>query len=321
MNTVWVLPAVERLRVAFVGYGEVGGILARALVLRGVAAVWAYDVRLDAADGGTELRRRAERDGVLLQPTAGAAVAGAHLVVSAVTASNTRAAVDSVAPSLEPGAYLLDVNSASPRTKAACGARIAADGGRYVESAVMTAVPPYGIKVPMLLGGPHAAGLAPLLGELGFAAKVASDTFGVASAIKMCRSVVIKGMEALLIESFVTARRYGVEDEVLGSLAETFPGLDWQRNGDYFFNRVIEHGKRRAEEMREAAATVREAGLTPYMASAIAERQQWMADLAGAAAFAGLAEDAHWYDAADRIPAANPAAATTQGTPSDDLAA
>lgn len=306
MNAVAALPPVERLRVAFVGYGEVGSILARTLVVRGVAAVTAYDIRLDARDGGADLRRRAQRDRVSLQPTAAAAVADTHLVVSAVTASNTRAAVDSVAPALPAGAYLLDVNSASPRTKAACGERIAAGGGRYVESAVMTAVPPYGIKVPMLLGGPHAAGLAPLLGELGFAAKVASDVFGVASAIKMCRSVVIKGMEALLLESFVTARRYGVEGEVLASLAETFPGLDWQRNGDYFFSRVIEHGKRRAEEMREAAATVREAGLTPYMASAIAERQQWMADLAAAATFADLAKDAHWSDAADRIPKATP---------------
>ena len=220
------------------------------------------------ADPG--LLARAQRDGVRLCATAADAVAGVHLVVSAVTASQTRAAAASVVPALPRGAYLLDVNSASPRTKAACGALVAAGGGRYVESAVMTSVPPHGIRVPMLLGGPDAAALAPTLTALGFAADVASDTFGVASAIKMCRSVIIKGMEALALESFVAARRYGVEDAVLASLVETFPGLDWPRQGDYFFSRVRQHGQRRAEEMREAAATMREAGLEPLMAAAIA---------------------------------------------------
>ena len=193
---------------------------------------------------------------------------------------------------------------------------IAAAGGRYVESAVMTSVPPYGIKVPMLLGGRAAAGLAPALADLGFAVKVASEELGVASAIKMCRSVIVKGMEAIVIESFLAARRYGVEDEVLASLAETFPGLDWERNGDYFFSRVIQHGQRRAEEMREAAATVREVGLTPFMAGAIADRQQWVADLAKAATFAGSGKEEPWRAQADRIPRPQKASAAA----GDDVA-
>src|SRR5256885_15626817 len=102
-----------------------------------------------------------------------------------------------------------------------------------------------------------------MLVELGFDAKVASQELGVASAIKMCRSVMIKGLEALVIESYTTARAYGVEDYVLPTLQETFPSIDWQKQGAYFFSRVVEHGKRRAEEMREAANTVREAGVDP----------------------------------------------------------
>ena len=88
----------------------------------------------------------------------------------------------------------------------------------------MTSVPPHGIRTPMLLGGPHARAAAPVLAALGFAVTPVSDEYGVASAIKMCRSVIVKGMEAIVIESFLTARRYGVEREVLASLAETFPG-------------------------------------------------------------------------------------------------
>jgi 3-hydroxyisobutyrate dehydrogenase-like beta-hydroxyacid dehydrogenase len=170
-----------------------------------------------------------------------------------------------------------------------------------VEAGVMTSVPPYGIRVPMLLGGLQAAPLAALLTDWGMDAKAVSEQLGVASAIKMCRSVMIKGLEALVIESYATARRYGVEDHVLPTLQETFPSIDWQRQGAYFFSRVVQHGKRRAEEMREAANTVQEAGFEPLMAQAIADKQQWVADQARDGIFEGLAKDAPWQDYADRL--------------------
>ncbi|MFO1413700.1 MAG: DUF1932 domain-containing protein [Burkholderiales bacterium] len=295
------LPPAADLRVAIIGYGEVGGIFGHGLRARGVAAIGAYDVKLPDAAASAAMRQKAERDQVRLAASAAAAVADADLVICAVTASNTRAAAQSVAGALRRGAFYVDLNSASPRTKADCGRVIAGGGGRYVESAVMTSVPPYGIKVPMLLGGPDAAALAPTLADLGCQVEVASTELGVASAIKMCRSVIVKGMEAIVIESFTAARRYGVEQQVLASLKETFPGMDWEKNGDYFFSRVIQHGKRRAEEMREAAATVREVGLDPFMAGAIADRQQWVADLAQAATFGEPAKEP-WRAQVDRIP-------------------
>ena len=135
---------------------------------------------------------------------------------------------------------------------------------------------------------------------------MASEKLGVASATKMCRSVMIKGLEAMVIESFTTARAYGVEDAVLASLKETFPGIDWEKQASYFFQRVIEHGRRRSEEVREVAETVREAGLTPWSASGTAERQVWMADLADAGLFGAkgtteFARSADWRVEADRI--------------------
>jgi 3-hydroxyisobutyrate dehydrogenase-like beta-hydroxyacid dehydrogenase len=111
----------------------------------------------------------------------------------------------------------------------------------------------------------------------------------------------IKGLEALVIESYATARQYGVEEHVLPTLQETYPGIDWSRQGAYYFSRVVQHGKRRAEEMREAANTVREAGFEPFMASAIADKQQWVADCAQAGVFEGLPRDARWEDYADRL--------------------
>jgi 3-hydroxyisobutyrate dehydrogenase-like beta-hydroxyacid dehydrogenase len=142
--------------------------------------------------------------------------------------------------------------------------------------------------------------------ELGFDAKVASEELGVASAVKMCRSVMIKGFEAMVIECFTTARAYGVEDAVLASLAETFPGINWEKQGAYFFQRVIEHGRRRSEEVREVAETVREIGLTPWSAQGTAERQAWVADLAdeglfGAKGTKEFSRSPDWRTEADRI--------------------
>jgi len=135
----------------------------------------------------------------------------------------------------------------------------------------------------------------------GMNATVAAEEIGTASAIKMCRSIMIKGLEAIVVESFTTARRYGVEDHVLASLHETFPTLDWEQQGAYLFSRVAQHGKRRAEEMREVAVTVREAGLEPHMAAATAERQDWVAGLKSAAGLGDFAKDATWREYAARL--------------------
>ncbi|MDE2145396.1 MAG: NAD(P)-dependent oxidoreductase [Burkholderiales bacterium] len=290
------------MRIALIGYGEVGRILAEDLRAH---ALTAFDTKLDS-EAGRPLRAHAAQHGVALAATHAQAVAGAELVVSAVTASQAVAVAQACAPALAPGACFLDFNSASPGAKTRAAGVVDGAGGRYVEGAVMTSVPPHRIRVPLLLGGPHAAALAPVLAALGFAPKVASAQLGVASATKMCRSVMIKGLEAMVIESLASARHYGVEDAVLASLAETFPGIDWEPQAAYFFQRVIEHGRRRSEEVREVAQTVREAGLEPWSAAGTAQRQAWMADLADAGVFGprggpGFARSADWRTEADRL--------------------
>ena len=292
------------LAFAIIGCGEVGRILAEDLRAQGVA-VAAYDLKLADARGDA-MRAHAQQHGVVLAAGHADAVRGADIVVSAVTASQAVAVAVACAPGLKPGAFFLDFNSASPGAKIRAAGVVNAAGGRYVEGAVMTSVPPYRIKVPLLLGGPDAVALEPLLNARGFAAKVASAKLGVASATKMCRSVMIKGLEAMVIESFTTARHYGVEDAVVASLYETFPGIDWEKQAAYFFQRVIEHGRRRSEEVREVAETVREAGLVPHSASGTAERQAWVADLGDAGLFGergtpGFARSADWRTEADRI--------------------
>jgi 3-hydroxyisobutyrate dehydrogenase-like beta-hydroxyacid dehydrogenase len=299
-----VIAAPHTWQIGLVGYGEVGRILAEDLRQQGMA-VSAYDTKFGSA-GGVALQTHAAAGGVALCASHAELAARCDFIVCAVTASQTLAAAEACAASIKHGAFFLDFNSASPHAKISAANAISAHGGRYVEGAVMTSVPPYRIKVPLLLGGPEARHLEPLLNALGFAAKLASETLGVASATKMCRSVVIKGLEAMLIESFTTARAYGVEDAVLASLAETFPSIDWEKQGAYFFQRVIEHGRRRSEELREVAQTVREIGLAPWSANATGERQAWMADLADAGLFGDKSTDTfarspNWRTEADRL--------------------
>ncbi len=291
------------MSVALIGYGEVGRILAEDLRARGVV-VSAYDLKLDT--DGQALREHAARHGVMLAGTHQLAAHGAALVISAVTASQTLAAAQTTAPGLLPGAFFLDFNSASPGAKIRAAGIVNGAGGRYVEGAVMTSVPPYRIRVPLLLGGPDAGALLPHLQELGFAPRLADERLGIASATKMSRSVMIKGLEAMVIESFTTARHYGVEEALIASLRETFPGIDWEKQAAYFFQRVIEHGRRRSEEVQEVARTVQEAGLTPWSASGTAQRQAWVADLADAGVFGdraspSFARSADWRVEADRI--------------------
>ncbi|HYD76347.1 NAD(P)-dependent oxidoreductase [Ramlibacter sp.] len=294
-------------RIGLVGYGEVGKIFSAGLKGQpGVVQAGAWDLKFAQPGTRDAELAHAREVGVVAHDSMQALCQASDLVISAVTASSTLAVAQEAAPHLRPGAVFLDLNSASPGTKQQAAALVDARGAHYVEAGVMTSVPPYGIRVPMLLGGAKAAELAQLLTAWGMDAKAVSEQLGVASAIKMCRSVMIKGLEALVIESYTTARQYGVEEHVLPTLAETFPGIDWPRQGAYFFSRVAQHGKRRAEEMRESANTVKEAGFPPLMAAAIADKQQWVADQAAAGVFQGIGKDAPWQAYADRLIAACP---------------
>ncbi|WP_291415723.1 NAD(P)-dependent oxidoreductase [Actinophytocola sp.] len=244
--------------VALIGLGEVGTVLAEEL--GPVAEVRPWDIAVETP-----------------YASAAEAVHRADLVISAVTAASTLAAAES-ATALAKDAWFLDVNSASPSQKQAAAAVIERAGGRYVEAAVMSPIEPKRLAAPMLLGGPHAAAFAEYAEPLGFAGlEPYADTVGPAAATKLCRSVVIKGVESLLTESMLTARAWGVEERVLGSLSDLLPAQDWTALAEYMISRSVRHGTRRAEELREAARTVAEAGVDPLMAEAIARRQDWTA--------------------------------------------
>jgi 3-hydroxyisobutyrate dehydrogenase-like beta-hydroxyacid dehydrogenase len=289
------------LKIGLVGYGEVGKILSRALREKGLAWVGAWDILFPNSAQGAAMKAHAREDRVEACGSLADLLERADVVISAVTAANALDVAKEAALSIRSATFFLDLNSASPTTKAKAAKLVDGAGAHYVEAGVMASVPPYGLAVPMLLGGSRAAELAEKLVPLGFDMTVVDERIGVASAIKMCRSIFIKGLEAIVIESYTTARRYGVEPHVLASLAETYPGIDWEQQGSYLFSRVAHHGARRAEEMREAAITVREAGFEPLMSAATAAKQAWVAGLARGGRFRDLAALPSWRDYADNI--------------------
>jgi 3-hydroxyisobutyrate dehydrogenase-like beta-hydroxyacid dehydrogenase len=207
------------------------------------------------------------------------AVATADLVVSLVTADQAVVAAEAAAPHVAGGALYVDGNSCSPQRKRAAAERIEAAGGRYVDMAIMAPVHPLRQRVPVLLSGPHAKAALARLESLGMRPVIAGPEIGQASTIKMMRSIMVKGFEALTAECMLAARRAGVEEAVLASLQASDPEIDWPTKAAYYLERMMVHGRRRAAEMREVAQTVADLGLPDRLSSAIAAWQEEIGNL------------------------------------------
>jgi len=266
---------------AFIGFGEVGKRFARDLIANDGVCIAAYDIIANDPDRRPALEEAARTIGVTCSASAESACRGADIVISAVTADKTEAVAADTARYLTAGQIYLDVNSASPSTKKRAAAAVNASGASYVEAAVMAAVLQPGIRVPILAGGPAAEAAAERLNKLGMNITPVASEYGRASAIKLSRSIMIKGIEALIVDCARASRHWGVEREVYGSLGQTFPSIVWSELADAMAERVGKHGVRRAAEMREAADMLAEMGLEPGLARAVADAQERGVRLAG----------------------------------------
>jgi 3-hydroxyisobutyrate dehydrogenase-like beta-hydroxyacid dehydrogenase len=261
-------------RIAIIGFGEVGGIFGKDFAKQGIE-VSVFDTLLDSKRHRQPMLAKARSCRVRAEDTLSDCLREAEVVISAVTASSALDVAREAGPLLGRAQIFLDINSVSPETKRRAASHVERNQAHFVEAAVMEAVPQQRLKVPMLLGGSHAAEAGERLRSLGMNATAFSDHIGVASAVKMCRSVMIKGLEALAVECLFAARQYGAEDAVLESLAATYPSLGWKDHlPDYLISRVAEHGRRRAAEMREVAQALNDVGVEPTMALATAQRQE-----------------------------------------------
>ena len=272
------------LKIGFVGFGEAGYHIGK-----GLDQPVAYDINANTPGLGERIRSRAKEAGTRLVETNAELAGSCEIILSTVSANQAAQAAEQNGPFLTARHIYADLNSISPGLKQIIARRIEATGARFVEVAMMAPVRPYGHRVPMLAGGEAAAEFAERMKPLGFSIEIAAREIGVASATKMFRSIIVKGMEALLTECVLGASRYGAESRVFASLAESFPGIDWPKLADYMIGRVVVHGERRAREMEEVAVTLRSIGVEPIMAEAIVRRMDWSAQLGLKQRFGGEA--------------------------------
>ena len=263
--------------VCFIGFGEAGQAFASGLREAGVSQMSAWDI-LFPEPAGEKLRAAAGEIGVRMGTSAQEAVSGADIVLAAVTAASSFDVAKSAIQYLRPDQFYLDINSVSAGRKQQT-AQAVNESVRYVDVAVMAPVHPARHKTPVLLAGPYAEALAPVLQALDMNVGIAGDKVGSAAAIKMVRSVMIKGLEALTTECFLAATRAGVEPQIFASLSKSFPGLDWPEMVEYNLERMANHGIRRAHEMEEVARTLHELGIEPHMTSGTITRQYEMGEL------------------------------------------
>jgi 3-hydroxyisobutyrate dehydrogenase-like beta-hydroxyacid dehydrogenase len=261
-------------RLAFIGFGEVGQTFAKGLSGKDGVAVAAYDLKFDDAQQRGGMIARAKALGVRVAADAADAAREAHVVISAVTAAAAGEVARAATGYLRPGQIFFDINSASPNTKRTAAEHVTACDADYVDGAVMAAVAGPGLKVSILAGGKAAAAAAEILNPLGMNLTPVAIEIGRASATKLSRSIVIKGLEAILVQCAAAARAWDVEADVIASLKATYPGIDWTRQVAYAAERVGTHGLRRAQEMREAGEMVADLGLDPVLARAIADVQE-----------------------------------------------
>ena len=262
--------------IAFIGFGEAGQAIAAGLREAGVETMSAWDILFPQA-AGEKLKQAAQAGGVRCANSAADTVRGVDLIISAVTAASSLER-RSRSRRILPARRIFSTSTGLARPQA--GHRKAPRRCRPLcrrrgTGADLSARH----ETPMLLAGPHAGAIAAALASLGMRVSIAGAETGGAAAIKMVRSVMIKGIEALTLECFLAASRAGVIDEVAASMKNNYPGLDWAKIVPYNLERMANHGERRAAEMEEVADTLRELGVEPLMTSATVKRQREMGQI------------------------------------------
>lgn len=271
--------------IALLGFGEAGSAIARGLCVEGgwrgshdegapkpgdnaPRRVIAIDTALDKDARGRALGKTARALDVAIEGHYGDALSEADLVISAVQGEFARDAAAATAPLLKKGAHFLDLCTITGKMSDEDRAEIESGGGRYIDVAVMGGFFKQGIKAPMLVAGQEAEAAVAWMNASGFVATLLGPKPGSASSVKMLRSVLVKGIEALGVEALVTARRQGILDEVLGCLGDA----DDMTLGGFITMLVqthVVHAHRRWEEMGLVARTLRETGVDPLMTEAI----------------------------------------------------
>ncbi len=259
--------------VCLIGFGEAGATFARAGDW--AAAAHIFDIKTDDPATRDAMLAAYADAGVTGAGSLDEALRDAGLLLSLVTADQALAVATAAARSIAPGALFCDLNSVAPQTKRAAAQAIEAAGGHYVDVAVMAPVDPARLAVPLLLSGAHSEAAQAKLRALGFTnSRIVGSDVGRACSIKMIRSVMVKGLEALTAECVLAAAQADVLDEVLASLDASEKAKPWDARADYNLDRMLVHGTRRAAEMEEVVRTLEDLGTGAAMTRGTVARQR-----------------------------------------------
>ncbi|MCE4225286.1 NAD(P)-dependent oxidoreductase [Methylobacterium sp. C25] len=279
------------LRLGLVGYGEIGSTLGRGLRAAGLQAVTAYDKYAFDGPYAALIQSRAQEVGVTLARSNEELAEAADMIVSVTPGSASLESAAAFAGCLDGRHSFVDLASATPTIKLGVAERLAA-GGALLGDGAIEGTPKSGHALPILVSGPSGERMRDALTPYGMQIRFVGDRLGTSSGIKILRSVLIKGIEALTDEMMPAARHYGIDEAVLASACKTL-GRPWIETVESLIPSGTIHAKRRAEELEMSADAVAEAGIDPIMARAIVARLRWKEGL-------GLKERLNGIEPADQ---------------------
>ncbi|WP_413248311.1 DUF1932 domain-containing protein [Sinomonas flava] len=244
------------MRCTVIGLGEAGRTYAHALQSLG-HDVLGYDV---APIPTPELPRAASM---------AEAVGQADVVIVMTTARASLPVARDAAPHLAPGTVYADFTSAAPSAKLALE-QVLPVGVQAADIAILGPVISLGASTPLMAAGPGAARIAEVMRPVGAPVEVVHGALGDAMAHKLLRSIVMKGLAAVVCEAVEAGHRAGYEEWVRGQIAAELAG-DGQATIDRFITGSAKHAARRADEMAVVADYCQALGAPSHMSAAAHE--------------------------------------------------
>ncbi|MGD1066073.1 MAG: DUF1932 domain-containing protein [Vulcanimicrobiaceae bacterium] len=269
----------KQVRLGIVGYGEVGDGIGSGLRGEGLEHVVAYDIAAFEGPFSELIRSRAERAGVTLVHSPRELAEKADYLIVAVPGSECVVAAEQIAGDLGERHVYVDIGSATPAVKRRVGETLRRSGARVGDGGIMSSPLDHGYRVIIKASGPAAQTFRDVFVPWGMRIEAVSPTLGDGSGIKIVRSIVMKGMEALLVECALCSARHGIQDLVFDSIAETMDARPYRESIEFLLRTDVIHAERRAEEAAMSAEACEEVGLEPFMTRRTSEMLQRVADM------------------------------------------
>jgi 3-hydroxyisobutyrate dehydrogenase-like beta-hydroxyacid dehydrogenase len=269
----------QQLRLGLIGYGEVGSTLGQGLQEEGLSQISSYDKYAFDGPFAKLIQRRAAAAHVVLVQSPQELAARSDLLLGVTPGSASIESAHAFAPYLISKHLFLDLASATPDVKKSVGRILGGSGSSIGDASIMGTPHADGYRLPILSSGPAAQAFRDLMNPWGLKIECVEGDLGAASGIKILRSVVMKGLEALLVECVLGARRYGIDKAVLESLAKFIDGRPFQQTANFLLTTDVIHAARRAEEARMSMQALNEAGVDARMTRATTEKLAWVAAL------------------------------------------